>query len=284
MKQARTLRFTCAADLLMNRFVTINKANGTVAYTTAGEKPDAITIGNEDNLEIEVQLLGNLYETFFFDSEGTIAKGGAVEVGTDGKGAPNTAGAVACYAYDSGVSGDIMVGYNTDGGGLLSAIGTPATGVTAVEEGSGNIHKTTLTVSTTLPAIAGGADLAVGKLLYTLPAGAVIVDSAYMSLAITQSEGNITADTPDGGLGTTIGSGAVAVLGGTAAFENILTGQTFADCDGTAKVKTVADQPLAIETGGDKTVYFNVADGWAASGDAAAALAGTVVLFWKNVA
>ena len=159
-------------------------------------------------------------------------------------------------------------------------VGTVATGVTAVEFGDGVNHRTVLTVDTTLPAIAGGANLAVGKLLYTFPAGAIVQEAAYMSLAITQSEGNINADTPDGGLGTTIASGVVNVLGGTAAFENILTGQTFNDCNGTAEVKTVKTS-LVIEAGDNHTVYFNVADGWAASGDAAAALAGTVVLHWR---
>lgn len=168
------------------------------------------------------------------------------------------------------------------GGGY--PVGTAATGVTATEEGTGFRHRTTLAVSTTLPAIAGGANLAVGKLLYTFPAGVVVVHAAHMSLAITQSEGNITADTPDGGLGTVIGSGAVALLNGTATFENILTGQTFNDCNGTAEVKALgptAGIPLIIESGDAHTVYFNVADLWAASGDAAAALAGTVVLDWS---
>ena len=164
---------------------------------------------------------------------------------------------------------------------VTSNVGTAATGVTAVEYGDGYQHTTVLTVDTTLPAIAGGADLAVGKLLYTLPAGACIVDKAYMSLAITQSEGNINADTPDGGLGTTIASGVVAVLGGTAAFENIITGQTFDDCNGTAETVTVSNSILSVESGDNHTIYFNVADGWAASGDAAAGLAGTVVLHWQ---
>lgn len=166
-------------------------------------------------------------------------------------------------------------------------VGAAGAGSTAVEYGDGANHRTVLTVSTTLPAIAGGAALGVGKLLYTLPAGAVIVDSAYMSLAITQTQGNITADTPDGGLGTVIASGVVSTLDGTATFENILTGQTFNDCNGTAEVKTAiptANVPLVIESGGAHTIYFNVADTWAASGDAAAALAGTVVINWRFVA
>lgn len=147
------------------------------------------------------------------------------------------------------------------------------------EFGDARQHTTVLDVLGTLPAIAGGANLGVGRLLYTFPAGVIRVHNAYMSLAITQSQGNITADTPDGGLGTVIASGAVALLSGTATFENILTGQTFNDCNGTAE--TIAlDSSLILAAADAHTVYFNVADGWAASGDAAARFAGRVVLEW----
>ena len=163
-------------------------------------------------------------------------------------------------------------------------VGTAATGATAVEYGNGRQHQTVITVSTALGAIAGGADLGLGKLVYTLPAGAIIVNSAYMSMALTAADGNIDADTPDVGLGTVVASGAVAVLSGTATFENILTGQTAADCSGTATVKTTGAQILAIETGDAHTVYFNVADGWAASGETACLIAGTIVLNWEFMA
>lgn len=162
--------------------------------------------------------------------------------------------------------------------------GVANTGVTATEYGHKFNRSTLLAVNTMLPAIAGGASLAVGKLLYTFPAGAIIVESAWMSLAITQTQGHINADTPDGGLGTVIGTGAVATLDGTGTFENIITGQTFADCNGTAKVKTAiptANVPLVIEAAGAHTVYFNVADGWASSGDAGALLTGSVILNWR---
>lgn len=165
----------------------------------------------------------------------------------------------------------------------VANVGTAATGVTAVERGDSHVHVTILTVSTTLPAIAGGANLGVGKLLYTLPAGACIILGASMSLAITQTQGNITADTPDGGLGSVIASGAVAVLSGTATFEDILTGQTFNDCNGTAEV-TAVQTSMVMQAGAAHTVHFNVADGWAASGDAAALLTGTVVLHWSFMA
>ena len=179
------------------------------------------------------------------------------------------------YAQNAGIRARLE-------GSADANVGTAAAGVTAAEFGNAYFHRTVLTVATTLPAIAGGANLAVGNLLYTLPAGAVVVNCAQMSLAITQSEGNITADTPDGGLGTTIASGAVAVLGGTAAFENILTGQAFGDCDGAVELITVAPG-FVIEAAAAHTVHFNVADGWAASGDAGAALAGQVVLDWSLI-
>ena len=175
------------------------------------------------------------------------------------------------------------------GGSLLTTknVGTAATGTTAVHYGDGYKNTVVLTVDTALPAIAGGAALGVGKLLYTLPTGAVIVDSAYMTIGITQTDGNINADTPDGGLGTVVASGVISVLGGTGTFESIITGQTFNNCTGTAEVKTAiptAGVPLVIETAGAKTVYFNVADTWAASGDAAAAIAGTVIINYTFVA
>jgi hypothetical protein len=168
-----------------------------------------------------------------------------------------------------------------------SNVGTAATGVTAVEYGDGYHHTTVLTVDTTLGAIAGGAALGLGKLIYTLPAGAQIVDGASMSITIQQTEAHITDDTPDVGLGTTVASGTVSTLDGTAAFENLITGQTATDCDGTATEAATlptAGAALLIDSADDKTVYLNVADTWAASGDAAAALTGTVTISWKTLA
>jgi len=164
-----------------------------------------------------------------------------------------------------------------------SNVGTVASGSSVVEYGDGYHHTSVITVNTTLGAIAGGASLGLGKLLYTLPAGAQVINDVYMSMAITQTQGNINADTPDVGLGTTVASGAVALLSGTAAFENVMTGQTAANCTGTATVNT-ATVDLALEAADDKTIYLNVADGWAASGDAAALLTGTVTINWTTLA
>ncbi len=169
---------------------------------------------------------------------------------------------------------------------LVSQVGngTAGTGVTAVEYGDGKQHTTILTIASTLPSIAGGANLSVGKLIYTLPAGAIIIDKATMSVGLTQSQGHVNADTPDMGIGTVIAAGANALCSDTSGAENILTGQTVNNCTGTAEIKTVADQILVIESSGAHTVYLNVCDGWAASGDTALGVAGTVVLHWQLLA
>jgi hypothetical protein len=159
-------------------------------------------------------------------------------------------------------------------------VGTAATGISAVEVVNGRHHITTLTfealalLSATSGAHAGGA------LIYTLPAGTILVKGVSMNVLIEGASTTNDADTPDVGIGTTVASGAVSVLGGTAAFENILTGQTASDCATTYTLKTL-DCTLAIESTGDHTVYQNVADSWA--GSAAMTGTGTVVLEWLKL-
>lgn len=169
-------------------------------------------------------------------------------------------------------------------------VGTPATGVTAQEFGDAYSHTTILTLGAAcvLPAIAGGASLGVGTLLYTLPAGAQIITSARMAVGITQTQAHINTDTPTVGLGHVVASGVIAVLSGTASFQSIAVGKAAANCTGTATVQTapasVTPFALVSESGGVKAVYFNAAFAWAASGDAGALLSGTVALRWQTLA
>lgn len=166
--------------------------------------------------------------------------------------------------------------------GSYTNVGTANTGVTAAEFGNDKIHVTKLSFTDlAVGSATGAANLAFGKLIYTLPAGAVIVKSAYMSVALSGAGSTVDADTPDGGLGTVIGSGVNALLSATGTFEDILTGQTFDDVNGTAEVKTVSNQILSIEASAAHTVHFNLADGWA--GAAAVTATGTVVLEWVLV-
>ncbi len=161
-------------------------------------------------------------------------------------------------------------------------LGTPATGVSAVESGIGKNHVTTLTFTDlALISPVGAANLAGGGLLYTLPTGPVIVKSAYMSVALTGSGANCDADTPDTGVGTVIGSGANALLSADATFENILTGQTSNDVNGTAEVAMVSNQILNIAAADAHTVHLNTADGWAGACNVTGT--GTVVIEWVNL-
>lgn len=166
-------------------------------------------------------------------------------------------------------------------------VGDATSGLSVTEYGDSRNHTTVINTKTKLGAIAGGAALALGKLLYTFPVGEIVVNSIKMSVAITQTESNIDADTPDVGLGTDLATGAYATLsacdsGETLTTENILTGQTAADCDGTATVLTLSSGTV-IATAADHEVYFNVADTWAADGDAGALLTGEVVINWTKM-
>lgn len=170
-----------------------------------------------------------------------------------------------------------------------SGVGTAATGVTAVEYGDGYNHVTVLTLDeVSLGTSADDAAKGTGGLLYTLPAGAILVDGARADVAVTASDAAHAAQTDvEFGLGTTVASGSVSVLGGTAAFENILIGDgALTDVDGTAteKVGMNTSGGLFIGTGGNHTVYFNVAATWV-DGDAASDLtaSGEVVLVWKRL-
>jgi hypothetical protein len=135
----------------------------------------------------------------------------------------------------------------------------------------------------TVDALASGAD-AVGAKLYTLPAGACVIKSAYVSVGLEGSEALNVADTPDVGVGTTIADGAVAVLGGTPAFENILTGQTAADVAGTATVKTVSkDTAVVIEAASGHVIFLNIADTWAGA-DTGIKATGTIIVEFTHMA
>ena len=159
-------------------------------------------------------------------------------------------------------------------------IGTVAVGSTVVEYGNGIHHQSVITVDTTLGDIPGGANLALGKLIYTFPSGALNVKATYMSMALTQSDGNITSDTPDIGIGTTLASGVQTALSAAGAgAENMLTGQAADDCNGTAEVIQLVTS-LIVATGDAHVVYFNVADDWAASGDDACGIAGAIIIEW----
>ena len=180
-----------------------------------------------------------------------------------------------------------------DSGGDLrtaSNVGTPGTNVTAVEYGDGRLHTTVLTLSSIAYTIGDNAALAIGAAIYTFPAGAIAVDYAYISVALSATDAANQADTPEVGVGTTQGSGANATLGAVGAgAENIVEGVAVADANGTAKVVSdlpngATETPLLIATGDSHIAYLNYADTWADGTDQSATASGTVVLKWTFLA
>jgi len=164
-----------------------------------------------------------------------------------------------------------------------------ATGLSVVEQGDAVNHKTVLTLAAfPVGSATGAAALAFGGLVYTLPAGAQVIESVYMSVALTGTT-PIVADTPEIGIGSVLGAGVAATLGAAGAtMEDYWEGVASAAISGATatvgtKVATAgALTGIAINAAASaKTFYLNVADTWAAAGDVTAT--GTIHIIWKMV-
>jgi len=96
--------------------------------------------------------------------------------------------------------------FGAGAGNILNVGAIESAYVSDVKEyGDSTYHKTVLSLQGALPAIAGGANLAVGRKIYTFPHKNIrILTAAFNGVAIQQTDGNIDDDTPDVGLGTTI--------------------------------------------------------------------------------
>lgn len=166
--------------------------------------------------------------------------------------------------------------------GAKAAVGT----LTVSETGDAYHKVSTLTLTNFAVGTAGdNASLAIGALLYTLPDGAVAVDHAYASVALTLNS-DVQTDTPEIGIGTVVGSGANATLGAVGATsENIAEGAAVADVDGTVFISQAAPPSgsVVIAAGDAHTIYLNAADGWAdtTTGTRALTATGTVRIFWR---
>ena len=163
--------------------------------------------------------------------------------------------------------------------------GTAGTCVTAVELGDGINHTTILTLTGIAFTFTASNPISDGALIYTFPAGTVIINSATMSVGVTMTSGTPTTDQPEVGLGTVIGTGAQATLGAVdAAAENIIGPLVADDLAGTAEVGSTANS-LVIETTGGLAhlVHLNYADTFANLTNNDATAAGTVVLNWTLI-
>lgn len=178
-----------------------------------------------------------------------------------------------------------------------SAVGTvTTTATTAAEEyGNGIEHLTKLTMTAfNLGNTADNAALGFGANFYSFPAGTIIVTDATMVGSLTANI-SVKTNTPEIGIGTVVASGAVAVLSGTATFEDIIDGNVSGtggdtvapDVNGTAfyKSSSFTNNILIKTTGGkSRNLFLNAAATWvdvAAAG--ALTFTGVITLKWTKV-
>ena len=147
--------------------------------------------------------------------------------------------------------------------------GTAGTGVTAIESGNGNHRRTELIVAATHIVVTtpDTAALAQGALIYTFPAGQIIVHRVYGDVGLEINDATNVADTPEIGLGTLIASGAVATLGAVGAGAEDLWGpHVVAGCDTGADAtdagQFVSTLEFVIADAAAHLVHLNCADTW----------------------
>lgn len=179
-------------------------------------------------------------------------------------------------------------GIKTFSSTIVQAVNTGSVGggtISISSTGTGRDNLTTLTLTNTPVTIGDNAALAVGVLVWTMPAGRHVIEWAHVAVGLTLA-GTPTTDTPEVALGTTIGSGANATIGAVGAgAENILEGIAMADIAGTVKVafdmpNAASSTPLYVATGDAHTVYLNFAATWADVTATAATVSGTVMIKW----
>jgi hypothetical protein len=177
---------------------------------------------------------------------------------------------------------------------LLTAtnVGTPGTLCVAEEHGDGFQHFTKLTLTAfAVGTGADAADLALGAVCYTFPAGAIaILGGSVKGIFDQASHGTIT----DGevGLGTVVGSGAVDTIAEVGATSgDVMLGRALGSYVLGTTVVTASGNP--VTTGGittiasgasPRTVFLNIAASWPNIASAeAVTFTGVVTLNWRII-
>jgi len=212
------------------------------------------------------------------------AEFGEVEISVqNGTGALATTATFSHDGANGTIATDLVVG---DGNA-----GITGANVTAVEYGDGFNHTTVLTLTAadiSAGLLVGAGNIICGGLIYTFPAGAHLHSVTAGNIAFTGDAG-IQGDTPDFGIGSVIGTGAFAVLGGTATFEDYVNGSAAADCNGTPNPIAMVGATAGLHTGisfnattDAKTVHLNAAANWSAA-SVALLVSGNIVLKWSTM-
>ncbi len=197
-------------------------------------------------------------------------------------------------------SGNTFTGDQTIVGNELttSGVGTVTTAATtvAVEHGDAIDHLTVLTMTSfALGTIPDNASLGIGNKFYTFPAGTILVEKISLKGGISTTV-DVTTATPEVGIGSTIGLGAVSVLSGTGTFEDYMDGNTSGGTNGATVAPDIAgtvfykqsrnNLDFIIKTSGGATrdLFLNAAAAWS---DVTAAgvgtFTGTITIKWRII-
>lgn len=188
--------------------------------------------------------------------------------------------------FGDGLSNVNSLGYS------IPNLGTSPVSTVAVNEytnGKDVVAVLTLT-NFIVGALAGAAaSLGIGNILYTFPAGQHIEQFYSFSALSLTCPGTAVASVT--GLGSVIASGAVAVLSGTATFQDRLTGQTINTAAGggaAVSVQTMTTAGFATGIANNvaasvKNVFLNSAGAWNANNTTNLLANGVIVLKWTRM-
>ncbi len=153
------------------------------------------------------------------------------------------------------------------------------------------IHtRITLGADLTLVSAVDNAAKGGGAKLFDFPAGYVTIHNARIEGTLSTSISDLTSTAGEIGLGTVVGTGAVAVLGGTSTFEDILEGAR------PALGNMTAGNDLAVKAGGTirtssigtfsaaAACFLNLASTWgnvASAGDVVIKSGAVIDIYWS---
>lgn len=142
--------------------------------------------------------------------------------------------------------------------------------------------KSVITVNQFTTNISADAALAFGQKIGVFPQGFIKIKDVLLDANLSTPTG-LSSTAGEIGLGTVVGSGAVAVLSGTATFEDILTGQTMGNLvAGTPNDETASVDTDSILDGSStaKSVFLNVASTWNQTAAEDVTIDATATIFW----
>jgi len=156
-------------------------------------------------------------------------------------------------------------------------------------------YRTRIRVNSLRKAIASDAALGFGEWVASFPKGVIRPVGALVVLNSLCPEG-LSATAGEVGLGTTIASGAVATLGGTVAFENLMEGTTISNHvaatpltsrkqnDSVVRGTQGATAPALVDGSSSAAkIHLNLASTWNQTAAESVSFGGIILLDWEFV-